>query len=494
MQLKFSCILDEPSIRPSAGRRHASFDPAFIFTEGTTMSIPPSPAIEQKSLRKSVAAGSIGVLVHWFDWAIYAYMASTIAVVFFPAQDKTAGLLAVFAVFAVSFGVRPLGALLFGYIGDKFGRKRTLSMVIISMSVATLVVGLLPGYNTIGIWAPILLVAARMVQGLAAGGEFGSAAAFLAEASPARHRGFGVSWLEVGSLLGFLGASLMVLLMNNVLGPDAVQDWGWRIPFILTAPLGIIGFYIRAKVEDTPEFKALEKLDEVAQSPLKEVFRNNWKQLLQTSGIEIMMNVAFYIVLVYLLTYQEEFIGMSIESAALLSTVASVTALVLVPLFGAWSDRIGRKPLMVGSAVLMIVCSYPLFSIMQLDTAWAGTVSTIGLGVILAIVLGVHAVTVAEIFPTRTRQSGLSIAYSVTAAIFVGTVPLILTWLIAETGNIMAPAFYMIAIGILGLATLLTMKETKGIDLMTLDREDAAKRGFTVAEQAKDPARTPQRN
>ncbi|MDQ0092991.1 MFS transporter [Paeniglutamicibacter psychrophenolicus] len=434
--------------------------------------------VPQKSLRKSVAAGSIGVLVHWFDWAVYAYMASIIAGVFFPAQDRTAGLLAVFAVFAISFGVRPLGAILFGYLGDRFGRKRTLSMVIISMSVATLSIGLLPGYDSIGLWAPALLLTARMVQGLAAGGEFGSAAAFLAEASPAKHRGFGVSWLEVGSLLGFLAASLTVLVLNSTLGPDAVAEWGWRIPFILTGPLGLIGFYIRNKVEDTPEFKALKELEHVAQSPLKEVFSNNWRQLLQTSGIEIMMNVTFYIILVYLLTYQEEFIGMSVETAALLSTVASITALILVPLFGALSDRIGRKPLMLASGALMVICSYPLFKLMQVDEPWAGMASTIGLGIILAIVLGVHAVTVAELFPTRTRQTGLSIAYSVTAAIFVGTVPLVLTWVISATGNIMAPAFYMILVGLLGLVTLLTMKETKGIDLLEQDRADALERGF----------------
>lgn len=438
----------------------------------------PSSTVSTKSLRKSVAAGSIGVVVHWFDWAVYAYLASTIASIFFPSQDKTAALLSVFAVFAVSFGVRPLGAMLFGLMGDRFGRKRTLSVVIIAMSVSTLCIGLIPGYDTIGVWAPIFLVVARMIQGLAAGGEFGSAAAFLAEASPTKHRGFGTSWIEFGSLLGFLGASLMVLALNTVLGPEAVAEWAWRIPFILTAPLGIIGFYIRAKVEDTPEFKALSDMDSVAQSPLKEVFTNNWKQLLQTSGIEIMMNVAFYIVLVYLVTYQEEFIGLDASSAALLSTAASISALILVPLFGAWSDKVGRKPLMLSSAILMTICSYPLFLLMQVDAMWAQTLSTIGLGIILSIVLGVHAVTVAELFPTRTRQSGLSIAYSVTAAIFVGTVPYVLTWVIGKTGNLMAPAFYMALVGLLGIATLATMKETKGIDLLEQDRKDAIERGF----------------
>lgn len=434
------------------------------------MNTPPSEvAVSQKGLRKSVVAGSIGVLVHWFDWAIYAYLAGTIAFVFFPQQDKTAALLAVFAVFAISFGVRPIGALIFGALGDRLGRKRTLSVVILAMAASTLMLGLLPSYNSIGIWAPVLLIVARIIQGLAAGGEFGSAAAFLAEYSPTKRRGFGVSWIEVGSLLGFLMASLMVLLLNTIMTTESLHDWGWRIPFLLTAPLGVIGFYIRNKIEDTPEFRTLEELESTSKSPIKEVFTRNWKQLLQTSGIEIMMQVAFYIVLVYLLTYQEEVLGWTASSAALLSTVASITAMILVPVFGAMSDRYGRKPLLVGSAALLVVFSYPLFAVMQSGKPWSGMVSTVGLGIILAVILGVHAVTVAELFPTRTRQSGLSIAYSVVAAIFAGTVPYVLTWGIAATGNTMLPAFYLILIGVVGLGTMMTIKETKGIDLLRDD-------------------------
>ncbi|WP_345149576.1 MFS transporter [Arthrobacter ginkgonis] len=446
---------------------------------------PEEAPVSQKGLRKSVAAGSIGVFVHWFEWAVYAYLASTIASVFFPEQDGTAALLSVFAVFAISFGVRPLGALIFGTLGDRIGRKKTLSIVILSMSGATLMVGLLPTYSSIGLWAPVLLIAARVVQGLAAGGEFGSAAAFLAEYSPRKHRGFGVSWLEFGSLLGFLAASLVVYVLNVAMSTEAIQDWGWRIPFLLTVPMGLIGFYIRSKIEDTPEFRSLEELDNVPQSPVKEVFTRHWKQLLQMSGIEIMMHVTFYIVLVYLLTYQEETLKMSADSAALLSTVASVAGLILVPLFGAASDRIGRRPILITSAVLLIALSYPLFLIMQSGAPWAGFVSTLGLGIILAIILGVHACAVAELFPTRTRQTGLSIAYSVTAAIFAGTVPYVLTWVIARTGNTMMPAFYLILVGLIGLAAVMTMKETKGIDL--LRTEDVAGPGAASPEQL-DPS------
>jgi MHS family proline/betaine transporter-like MFS transporter len=215
-------------------------------------------------------------------------------------------------------------------------------------------------------------------------------------------------------------------------------------------------------------------LEAVPQSPVKEVFRRDWKQLLQTSGIEIMQHVAFYIVLVYLLTYQEVELGVSASNAALFSTCASLAALILVPIFGALSDRFGRKPLLSAASILLVVASYPLFLIMQSGAEWAGLVSTIGLAVILSIILGVHAVTVAELFPTRTRQSGLSIAYSVTAAIFAGTVPYFLTLLIAKTGIQMMPAFYLIAVGVLGLVTVLTIRETKGSNLLSEDLALAA--------------------
>lgn len=443
-------------------------------TDTSSGAFAPESLVDQKSIRKSVAAGSVGVFVHWFDWAIYAYLASTLSSVFFPEQDKTAALLAVFGVFAIAFGVRPIGALIFGALGDRIGRKKTLTFVILAMAFSTLLLGLLPSYASIGIWAPFLLIVARVIQGLAAGGEFGSAAAFLAEYSPTKRRGFGVSFLEVGSLLGFLGASLAVLVLNTLLSEDDINSWGWRIPFLLATPLGLIGFYIRNKIEDTPEFRELTELDAVPQSPVREAFTRNWKQMLQMSGIEVMMHVTFYIVLVYLLTYQEIELGISASDAALFSTAASIAALITVPLFGALSDRVGRKVPLIAASVLLIVFSYPLFLIMHSDVPWAGLVSTVGLGLILAIILGVHAVTVAELFPTRTRQTSLSIVYAVTAAIFAGTVPYLLTWLIARTGNEMMPAFYLILVGILGLGTMLTLRETRGVDLL---RDDVALAG-----------------
>ncbi|MCP3425609.1 MFS transporter [Rothia sp. AR01] len=420
----------------------------------------------RKGLRKNVVAGAIGVLVHWFDWAIYAYLATTIAHIFFPQQDDTAALLSVFAVFAIAFFVRPLGSVLFGHLGDTLGRKRTLSIVIVTMAAGTLLLGLIPSYETIGIWAPILLVVARVIQGIAAGGEFGSAAAFLAEFSPPKRRGFGCSWIEFGSVLGFLLASMVVAGMFVVFTPDQVEGWAWRIPFLMTVPLALVGLYIRMKIEDTPEYQALQELETVSAAPIREVFRSNGKQFLQTVGIEIFMNCTFYVVLVYLITYQEQLVGLPAGQAAVLSAVASLTAIAIIPLSGIASDRFGRKPVLLAAGVLLVLLAYPLFAYMHQGTVVAGFLSTFGLAAILALILGTHASTVAELFPTRTRQSGLSMAYSVAGAFFAGTLPYVNTWLIGVTGNQMVPAFTLIVVGAVGLVTVATIPETRGVNLL----------------------------
>jgi MFS transporter, MHS family, proline/betaine transporter len=425
--------------------------------------------VDQALVRKSIIGGAVGVLVHWFDWAIYAYLSTTLATVFFPTENPTAGLLSVFAVFAVSFVVRPLGALFFGPLGDKIGRRTVLAIVIITMGFGTILVGLLPTYASVGILAPILLIVARLVQGFAAGGEFGGAASFLAEYSPRRHRGFGVSWLEVSSLLGFLAASLAVFLLNSALTEEAVTAWGWRIPFLVAGPMAIVGLYIRLKLEDTPNFRALEEAHEVAQAPLREMLRQDWRQLLQMTGIEMLQHVSFYAILVYLLTYQTAELGISAASASLSATITSIVAMVLVPLFGLLSDRVGRKPLMIASGLGFVVLSYPAFYLMSVGTLVTVILVQVGLGILLALILSTHAVAMSEIFPTRVRQAGLSLGYQVTAAIFAGTVPYLATYLISATGNIFMPAFYLMLAGAVGFGTTLTLRETAGHPLPQRD-------------------------
>ncbi|MGV9625373.1 MFS transporter [Streptomyces sp. NPDC003487] len=441
----------------------------------TRNSAAPAPDVEAATdvaaLRRSVAAGAVGVFVHWFDWAAYAYLAGTVATVFFPARDSTTGLLAVFGVFAVSFGIRPIGALVFGPLGDRIGRKRTLSLVIFLMSGATLTIGLLPGYASIGTAAPVLLVVLRLIQGFAAGGEFGSAASFLAESAPRRRRAFGVSWLEVGSLLGFLAGSFVFLLLSAGLDEQQLTAWGWRIPFLVAAPLGVIGFVIRSKIEDTPEYRALQAGDAVPRSPARELLRSHRRQLLQAAGLMAAMHVPFYAVLTYLVTYETDHLGHTAGSAALLSTVISLLGLVLVPVFGALSDRVGRKPVFVGATATLLVVATPAFLLMR--TGLTGTwIAGLLLGVVLAAILGTYAVWSAETFPTRTRQSGLSIAYNLTAALFAGTVPYLMTVLISATGSTLVPGPYLMVFAAAGLVAALSLRETAGCAL--LHPEDVA--------------------
>jgi MHS family proline/betaine transporter-like MFS transporter len=405
-------------------------------------------------------------MVEWFDFAVYGYLATTLAVVFFPSDNPTASLLSTFAVFAAAFFVRPLGGLFFGPLGDRIGRQRVLATVIILMSIATFAIGLLPGYATIGIWAPLLLVVCRLLQGFSAGGEFGGGATFLAEYSPDERRGYMVSWLEFSTLIGFILGSGSVLIMNSALGEDAMIAWGWRIPFLIAGPLGIVGLYIRLKLEDTPEFRALENTGEVSESPLRESITQNWKQILQVGGLVIIQNVGFYIVLVYMQTYITEQLGFSSLSASISTTLTLLFAMVLIPILGALSDRVGRKPLLMVSCVGFALLTYPLMVLMNQGNLLVAILGHVALGALLAIFISTSVAALTELFPTRVRYGGFSIGYNISVAIFGGSAPYIAVYLIDATGNPLAPAFYVIFGAVATLLTVLTIPETARMDLL----------------------------
>ena len=302
------------------------------------------PQVERSTLRRAIVGAAVGNTVEWFDFATYSFLATTLAVVFFPPGNPTAALLSTFAVFAAAFFVRPLGGLFFGPLGDRIGRQRVLATVIILMSISTFVIGLLPSYATIGILAPTLLVLARCLQGFSAGGEFGGASTFLAEYSPDDRRGFLVSWLEFSTLIGFVLGSTMVLVLTSVLPEDAMISWGWRVPFLLAGPLGVVGLYIRLRLEDTPEFRALEESGEVSGSPLLETIRENWKQILQVGRPRhyperrLLRRTELHDNLL------SGPLGFSATTGALSTTLTLLVGMALIPPLGALSDRVGRKP------------------------------------------------------------------------------------------------------------------------------------------------------
>lgn len=415
---------------------------------------------EPAELRRAVRGASIGNTVEWFDFAIYGFLATYVAEKFFPSGDDTAALLNTFAIFAAAFFMRPLGGFFFGPLGDRIGRQKVLALVILLMSGSTLAIGLVPSYDTIGVFAPLLLLLLRCVQGFSAGGEYGSGACFLAEYAPDRHRGFVVAFLVWSVVVGFLLGSFTVTLLEAVLSESAMDAYGWRIPFLLAGVLGGIGLYIRLKLGDTPEFEELRESGEVSTSPLKDAVRSAWKPILQIAGLVVIHNVGFYLVYTFLPSYFTETLGFSKTDAFISITVASVVGLVLILPLGALSDRIGRKPLLIAGAVGFAVLSYPLFLLLTSGSLAAAVAGHAGLAALEAVFVSTSLAAGAELFATKVRSSGYSIGYNTSVALFGGTAPYVATWLTDRTGNSLAPAYYVIVAAVISLATILTMRET----------------------------------
>ena len=411
-------------------------------------------------IRRAVRGAAIGNTVEWFDFAIYGFLATYIAEKFFPSGDETAALLNTFAIFAAAFFMRPLGGFFFGPLGDRIGRQKVLALVILLMSCSTFAIGLVPSYDTIGVFAPLLLLFLRCLQGFSAGGEYGSGACFLAEYASDKHRGFVVSFLVWSVVVGFLLGSLTVTGLETVLSEGAMDSYGWRIPFLIAGVLGAVGLYIRLRLGDTPEFEALRDEGEVASSPLKEAVTTSWRPILQIAGLVVIHNVGFYIVFTFLPSYFTKTLGFTKTDAFVSITVASLVALILIPPLGALSDRIGRKPLLIVGSLAFAVFAYPLFLMLNAGSLAVAIAAHAGLAAIESVFVCASLAAGAELFATRVRSSGYSIGYNVSVALFGGTAPYVATWLVARTGNDLAPAYYVIVAALVTLITVLTMRET----------------------------------
>ncbi len=411
-------------------------------------------------IRRAVRGAAIGNTVEWFDFAIYGFLATYIAEKFFPSGDETAALLNTFAIFAAAFFMRPLGGFFFGPLGDRIGRQKVLALVILLMSGSTFAIGLVPSYDTIGVFAPLLLLFLRCLQGFSAGGEYGSGACFLAEYASDKHRGFVVSFLVWSVVVGFLLGSLTVTGLETVLSEGAMDSYGWRIPFLIAGVLGAVGLYIRLRLGDTPEFEALRDEGEVASSPLKEAVTTSWRPILQIAGLVVIHNVGFYIVFTFLPSYFTKTLGFTKTDAFVSITVASLVALILIPPLGALSDRIGRKPLLIAGSLAFAVFAYPLFLMLNTGSLAAAIAAHAGLAAIESVFVCASLAAGAELFATRVRSSGYSIGYNVSVALVGGTAPYVATWLVARTGNDLAPAYYVIVAALVTLITVLTMRET----------------------------------
>lgn len=430
------------------------------------------------TLRRAIAASAMGNATEWFDYGIYAYGVTYISAALFPGDADEAVFFAL-ATFAISFLIRPLGGLFWGPLGDRMGRKSVLALTILLMSGATLLVGLIPSYASIGFWAPLLLVLLRIVQGFSTGGEYGGAATFMAEYAPDDRRGFCGSFLEFGTLAGFsLGAALM-LGFSVVLGDTAMHNWGWRIPFLVAGPMGVVGLYLRSRMEDTPVFLQAEKeaAEREAEAPgLRHLVTRYWQPLLIVGGMVVALNVVNYTLLSYMPTYLQRRIGLSTHGALIVPIIGMLFMMVLLPFAGALSDRIGRKPLWWASLIGLFLFAVPLYRLMSTGELGA-IVGFALLGLLYVPQLATISATFPALFPTAVRFAGFAAAYNISTSIFGGTAPAMGSALIQWTGDELMPAYYMMAACVVGAVALYFMPETAGRSLSDSPIYDRKERG-----------------
>lgn len=409
--------------------------------------------------KTAVLAGIIGNIMEWYDFALYGFMATIIARLFFPGDSQGAGLLATYGIFAAGFVMRPIGSVFFGRMGDTIGRSRTMLLSVIMMVIPTCCLGLLPTYDQVGLWAPFLLVMIRLLQGLSVGGEFSSSATYLVETAPQNERGFAGSWANFGSTCGVLLGSGMATLLTSLLDESLIMAWGWRVPFLFGGLLGGLAIYLR---KELPKSKYFQKhIQERSQgSPLEDILTSGRRETVQGLLFASSYGVIYYLIIVYLPTWLSTQTTITFDQSIGFNTVVSVIVVPLLLLAGWVSDRYIRRTHFIAlSFSICMLMAIPAFLWMSSGSITAAFTCQVILGALMAIPLGVAPATFAELFPVSHRLTGYSVSFNVGMGIVGGTAPMVVTWLIARTGINIAPAFYMLFWGIIAVITLLKMND-----------------------------------
>ncbi|WP_372337730.1 MFS transporter [Streptomyces sp. MK5] len=428
-----------------------------------TAAAPPT-VTDPALVKRAVKAAALGNAMEWFDFGVYSYIAVTLGKVFFPSGNPTAQLLSTFGAFAAAFLVRPLGGMVFGPLGDRIGRQRVLATTMIMMAVGTFAIGLIPSYATIGVGAPLLLLAARLVQGFSTGGEYAGASTFIAEYAPDKRRGFLSSWLEFGTLVGYIGGAGLVTLLTALLSSDDLTSWGWRIPFLIAGPIGVVGLYLRMRLEETPAFAAqLEKAEEDRPKvPLREMIAGQWQALVLCMALVLVYNVTDYMLLSYMPSYLTS--ELKFDETHGLLVILGVMALMMIvqPFAGALTDRVGRRPVIAAGCAGFLFLSIPALLLIRQGSLAAVGLGMAALGLLLVCFTAAMPSALPALFPTRCRYGSLSIGFNVSVSLFGGTTPLVVTALIGATGNMMMPAYYMMAAAVIGGFAVWRMSESAG--------------------------------
>ena len=424
----------------------------------STVAVPIPNVVNASAARKITLAGCIGIFAELYDNGIFGFMAGTLGAVFFP-DSKNATML-VFAGYAVSFFFRPVGAIICGHLGDRIGRQRMLVFVIMLISIATAAVGLLPSYAAIGIAAPLLLILLRILQGFSVGGEAAGAMTFLAEHAPEGKRGLFTSYAQVASFVSLLTGTLIAAAMTSGLGADRMQEYGWRIPFLLAIPLGVTGIYIRSRISDTPNFTRLQEEGGLSKNPYREAFSSplHRRAMLLALFIPLMNGSGYYVLFTYMPTFMSKVLKFSTLQGLLVTAISLVAITIAIPYAGALSDRVGRKNVLVGSAIAMAIAGIPCYLLIGTGNVPLAIIGACVMAVIFAGHTGVIHILLVELFPTRVRYSAYGLGYNISSALFGGTAPLLMTYLITETGNHDMPAFYAV---ITAIGTLIAVSRVK---------------------------------
>lgn len=451
-----------------AGKSPAKSSPRLPRLRRRRLRVDDVTVVQRPMLRRAVGGTVVGNGMEWFDFGIYGYLAVTMGQLFFAGGQEGDGLLGSLAVFAASFVVRPLGGLYFGRLGDRIGRQKTLALTMIAMAASTFAIGLLPTYLAVGGWATVLLVLCRLVQGFSTGGEYAGATTFVSEYAPDKRRGFLASLLDTGSYLGFALGAAVVSGLQILLGSDAMLEWGWRLPFLLAGPLGLVGLYFRLKIEESPAFQAAQDAQEdktkaaVAEGPktYRQIIAGSWRPILLAMLVVAAANTVGYTLTSYMPTYLQDTMGYDAFQGTLLTIPVLVLLSAAIPFAGKLSDKVGRRPVLMTGSGITLVLGVPAFMLIGLGEIWATLLGLAILGTATAFYVSILASALPAMFPTASRYGSMGIAYNFAVAIFGGTTPLITQALIDATGNTLMPAYYLVAMSLLGLVAIWRMPES----------------------------------
>lgn len=414
-------------------------------------------------MRRVGISSFVGALVEWYDFFLYGQATALVfGDIFFPSDSDVASTLAAFATFAVGFAARPVGGLIFGHFGDRLGRKSALVATLMLMGVATFLIGCVPSYATIGVLAPAALVVLRVMQGIATGGEWGGAVLMMTEHAPASRRGFYGSWPQMASSAALVLATTLLFGLSRVMSEQAFQSWGWRIPFLVSILFVAIGLFIRLRIPESPEFERVKTEETRSRWPVLDAVRTQWRSILLVIGMRLTENICGYLVSVFALSYLTKNLGVAASLGLLANLLAAGVQFFVTPMYGALSDRIGRKPVYLFGAALHVAIAFPFFWLIRTEhrllvlLAWV-----LGYAIANGALFATQPAFFTELFGTSVRYSGISIGYQFSAIVAGGMAPLIATSLVAVSGGATWPvSTYWMAVAVITLVTTLICKET----------------------------------